>query len=337
MGEINTGDCVISHRTMKLKIGKLSVQLAASIFLLLAATYAYADATLLIEEPINLLGHLTSTGHSALLIDDLCSDDHLHMRWCGPGEDGSVISRYSKIGNVDWIAMSPSAYFFASDRTPSLPDWTSTAEINRIRSDYRQKHLQQITAHSKGDAWVRLIGESYRRRIYCIRVHTTRDQEERLMQWLNSRKNRTHFNLFYANCADFTRQMINVLYPHAVGRNFFFDVEMTTPRQLASSLHHYAELHPEMLFQVTVMPQIPGETPRSLHLYGITESIAKTKYYLYPIAIVQPAAIGAILGSGYSDHRYSLYSEPAPASTRYLPIYGSQLEDKTAPAFNPAD
>jgi hypothetical protein len=35
------------------------------------------------------------------------------------------------------------------------------------------------------------------------------------MQWLNRRPDRTHFNFFFSNCADFARQMLDVLFPGA--------------------------------------------------------------------------------------------------------------------------
>ena len=260
------------------------------------------------------------------------------MRPCAPGEGGSVISRYNKIGQHDWIAMPPAAYLFATDSTPALPDWTSKEDLDRIRDSYRQQHLMRLTAHAKGDAWVQLVGASYRRRIYCLRVHTTPAQDARLMHWLNRRKNHTHFNFFFSNCADFTRQMLNVLYPHAIHRNLIFDFEMTTPRQLAAALHHYAERHPELDFRISVIPQIPGETGRSGRLYGVTESFAKTKYYLYPLAIIQPIGIGAVVACGFADRRYSIYTEPDPdISSRYQPTYVSadQAEADAAPGPGP--
>src|ERR1700694_3211259 len=83
--------------------------------LFLPGIKANADATLLIEAPINFLGHVSATGHAALLVDDLCSDDHIHMRWCRAGEDGAVISRYKGINGYDWLAMPPGPYLFAVD------------------------------------------------------------------------------------------------------------------------------------------------------------------------------------------------------------------------------
>ena len=95
------------------------------------------------------------------------------------------------------------------------------------------------------------------------------------MQWLNRRPDRTHFNFFFSNCADFARLMLDVLFPRAVHRNLLFDFGMTTPKQLESSLHHYAMRHPELEYEVYELPQVPGNIPRSGRLYKVTESFVK--------------------------------------------------------------
>ena len=125
------------------------------------------------------------------------------------------------------------------------------------------------------------------------------------MQWLNRCPDRTHFNFFFSNCADFTRQMLDVLFPGAIHRNFLFDLGMTTPKQLESSLHRYAMRHPELGFEVYELPQVPGDIPRSGHLYGVTESFAKSKPYLLPVAILDPVGIGSVEALGIADHRYA--------------------------------
>jgi hypothetical protein len=90
-------------------------------FLFLFGLRARADAVLFIEAPINFLGHVSSTGHAALLMNRLCSDDHIHMRWCSPGEVGSVVSRYKGINGYDWLAMPPGAYLFSVDSVDEVP------------------------------------------------------------------------------------------------------------------------------------------------------------------------------------------------------------------------
>jgi hypothetical protein len=79
---------------------------------------------------------------------------------------------------------------------------------------------------------------------------------------------------------------------------------MTTPKQLGSSLHHYAMRHPDLDFEVYELPQVPGNIPRSGHLYGVTESFVKSKPYLLPLAVVSPIGIGCVAALGIADHRY---------------------------------
>ena len=124
------------------------------------------------------------------------------------------------------------------------------------------------------------------------------------MELTRADPDRTHFNFFFSNCADFTRQMLDVLFPGAIHRNLLFDFGMTTPKQLESSLHRYAMRHPDLGFQVYELPQVPGNIPRSGHLYGVTESFAKSKPYLLPVAILDPIGIGSLEALGIADHRY---------------------------------
>jgi hypothetical protein len=259
---------------------------------------------LIIEDPINFLGHVSSTGHATLWVEDLCSDDHIHMRLCQPGENGSVVGRYKGINGYDWLAMPPGPYMFAVDSGDEVPDTASAAQVDRLRADYRANHAGSFAKDPPEYGWVQLLGASYRRRMICIRVHTTEGQDLRLMEWLNRRRNQTQFNFFFSNCSDFARQMLNVLFPGAIHRNLFFDAGMTTPKQLESSLHRYAKRHPELEFEVYVLPQVPGEIPRSGHLYGVTESFVKSKPYLLPLAILEPVGIGSVAAAGIADHRY---------------------------------
>jgi hypothetical protein len=274
------------------------------LLLLLPGIRARADVVLFIEDPINFLGHVSSTGHAALLVEGLCSDDHIHMRLCKPGEDGSVISRYKGINGYDWLAMPPGPYLFAVDSADDVPATASIAEVDSLRMDYRATHAGSFADDPPEYGWVQLLGASYRRKMIGIRVHTTEEQDMRLMKWLNRRRNRTQFNFFFSNCSDFVRQMLDVLFPGAIHRNLFFDVGMTTPKQLASGLHRYAARHPELELETFELPQVPGDIPRSGHLYGVTESFVKSKSYLLPLAILEPVGIGGVAALGMTDHRH---------------------------------
>ena len=287
--------------------------------LFLPGIEANADATLFIEAPINFLGHVSSTGHAALLVDDLCSDDHIHMRWCRAGEDGAVISRYKGINGYDWLAMPPGPYLFAVDSSNEIPAMATIAEVNNLRGQYRTNHPGSFEHGPPEDGWIQLIGASYRRRIACVHMHTTAAQDERLMQWLNRRPNKTQFNFFFSNCADFARETLNVLFPRVVHRDFVFDFGMTTPKQLESCLHHYAMRHPEVGFEVYELPQVPGNIPRSGRLYGVTESFVKSKPYLLPVAVLDPIGIGSVAALGIADHRYTVKATARVQDSFFFP------------------
>jgi len=273
----------------------------------------------LIEAPINFLGHVSSTGHAALLVDDLCSDDHIHMRWCRAGEDGAVISRYKGMNGYDWLAMPPGPYLFAVDSSDEIPATATTTEVNNLRAEYRANHPRSFEHGPPEGGWIQLLGASYRRRIACVHMHTTAAQDERLMQWLNRRPNKTHFNFFFSNCADFARQTLNVLFPRVVHRDFVFDFGMTTPKQLESSLHHYARRHPEAGFEVYELPQVPGNIPRSGRLYGVTESFVKSKPYLLPVAVLDPIGICSVAALGIADHRYTAKARARAPDSFFFP------------------
>src|ERR1700748_1393938 len=165
----------------------------------LSGVKARTDVTLIVEDPINFLGHVSSTGHSALWVEDLWSDDHVHMRWCRQDENGSVVSRYKGINGYDWLSMAPGPYMFAVDSADEVPETVSAAEVERLRADYRANHGASFAKEPPEYGWVQLLGASYRRRMILLRVHTTEEQDLRLMRWLNGRSNRTHFNFFFSN------------------------------------------------------------------------------------------------------------------------------------------
>jgi hypothetical protein len=235
------------------------------------------------------------------------------MRVCRADENGSVVSRYKGINGYDWLAMPPGPYFYAVESSDEVPAAVSIDEVEDLRAEYRASHADSFAKNPPEYGWVQLLGASYRRRMICIRVHTTQAQDLRLMKWLNGRRNRTQFNFFFSNCSDFARQMLNVLYPGSVHRNLFFDLGMTTPKQLESGLHHYAKRHPELEFEAYELSQVPGEVPRSGHLYGVTESFVKSKPYLLPLAVLDPIGIGSVAAAGFADRRYAGATEATVA------------------------
>ncbi len=82
--------------------------------------------------------------------------------------------------------------------------------VERLRDRYRETHLESLGANlPPGNfvhgGWTQLVGAAYERRIYAFRFQTTAEQDDALIQKLNAGPNRTHFDLLFSNCADFSR------------------------------------------------------------------------------------------------------------------------------------
>lgn len=267
---------------------------------------ARADAVLLMEDPVRSLeGKFTSVGHSAVWFDRLCSDDHVTIRACRPGEQGAVVSRYPGLtSRQDWLAIPVAEYLFSVDREQDVPASVSKEEFAQMQAAFKAKASTTFAEDPGQKGWVQLSGEAYRRRIVMVRVKTTPEQDAQMMAWLNARRNVSGFNLFYPNCADFTGDLLGELFPRAFHRSYFFDAGIMTPRQNLESLHDYLKRHPQMEWSVSVLPQVPGELPRSGHLRGITEAYLKSWWFMLPLDVLDPFELGTVTASGLLDHRY---------------------------------
>ena len=91
-----------------------------------------------------------------------------------------------------------------------------------------------------------------------------------------------------------------------MNRNLLFDAGFTTPKQLASAMRGYARRHPEVGFEVAVLPQVPGTMPRSMKMYGVTESFVKRTWFCLPVAVLNPLEFGLVIGSGVLDPRWNV-------------------------------
>ncbi len=277
-------------------------RLSALLLLILLFTGArpvHAAAALLVEEPFGTFGHMNPTGHAAIYLSGVCAASPVLLRRCEPGEQGVVISRYHHIDGYDWIAVPVIPYLFAVDRPEDVPLSVDSERLAALRDSYRRSHLREIVpdgpdGKTPGGEWVQLIGAAYERNLYSFEIETTAAQDDRLIQKLNSHRNKSHFNLLFHNCADFSRSIINFYHPHAIHRSFFTDAGLTTPKHAAESLVHYSERHPELPFSSFEIEQVPGTMPRSKPLRGVLESFLESKKYSLPVAALHPIVIGSL-------------------------------------------
>jgi hypothetical protein len=143
-----------------------------------------------------------------------------------------------------------------------------------------------------------LVGESYDRKIYGFELATTPEQDDAIIDYLNERKNSAHFNLFFRNCSDFAREVLNQYYPHALHRNLIADTGFTTPKQIARLMVRYGHQHPELRFSAFVIPQVKDKLGHSTSTRGVLESLVKTKKYAIPLLCFHPWVAGS-LGVAY--------------------------------------
>ena len=183
-----------------------------------------------------------------------------------------------------------------------------------------------------GGEWTQLVGASYDRRIYGFEIQTTSEEDTEFMNQYNDSRNIGHFNLLFHNCADFSRTLLNVYYPHSIHRNFFIDVGITTPKQVARSLTKYAARHPELNFSTFMIPQVPGSIPRSHPIDGVVESVVKSKKYVLPLAVLTPEVTAGLVVAYLTDGRFKA---PKDATVEIVP--GEPVTGASTPAGPAAD
>jgi len=310
----------------------------AVLVLAMGGLRARADAALLMEEPYAQFGAFNPTGHAAIYLNHICAESPTRLRRCRPGEPGAVISRYHKIDGYDWLAIPLVPYLYAVERVEDVPSTADAALEATLRDRYRRAHLLPYApdvAEGKkaGDApggeWTQLIGASYDRRIYGFQIQTTPEEDERFMDKFNDSPNVGHFNLLFHNCADFSRTLLNVYYPHSIHRNYFVDLGITTPKQVARSLTRYADRHPELTFSTFMIPQVPGSIKRSHTIDGVMESGVKSKKYVLPIAVLNPEIAAGLVVAYLTDGRFKA---PKDATVEIIPGETVTKSVEVAPA-----
>ena len=269
---------------------------------LASAARMTGDVALLVSEPYGKFGFFNPTGHASIYLSGVCAETPTKLRLCEPGETGVVISRYNRLAGRDWIAMPLLPYLYAVERPEDVPEFANAAVVAHLRDKYRRARLRELVPDGpegetpKGD-WTQLAGAAYDRSIYGFAISTTREDDERLIRHLNAQNNERRFNLFYRNCADFARGIINFYYPGALGRNLVADAGISTPKHSAKALVKYGRRRPELGLRHFVIPQVPG-MPRSTKVRGVNESLVRSKKYVAPLVVLQPW-VAATAGAAY--------------------------------------
>jgi len=267
----------------------------------------HGSMTLFVEEPYGPFGALSPTGHAAIYLTNVCAETPTSLRRCRPGESGVVISRYSHIHGYDWIAIPLVPYLYAVDQPDKILEWSNPKAVSVLRQSYRNQYLRELVPEDDSSgAWTQLVGVAYNRRIYGLQIETTEEQDDRLIQELNSKPNRSHFNFFFHNCADFARKVIDLNHPKSARRSFSADLGFTTPKQIAKCLVNYGKLHPDLRLSIFVIPQIPGELARSHKVRGVCEALVRSKKYVVPLVFLNPWVTAGFFAGYITGGRFNL-------------------------------
>jgi hypothetical protein len=310
--------------------------LAALVLALFSSTCCHAQAALLMEEPYGFFGTVNPTGHTALYFAHICAETPTKLRRCEPGEMGAVISRYGNIDHYDWLAIPLIPYLYSVEDDAPVPSRVDRATVTQLRNEYYEAHLTDLGEHvSRGSfwrgGWSQLIGAAYERRVYAFRFETTEAQDDALIALLDDKKNKSHFQLLFNNCSDFSRWVLNQYFPRAFRRGVFPDAGMTTPKQIAHKLEMYGKKHPEIRLQIFEIPQVPGNRRLSHSNKSISESLITTAYAV-PITIVNPYLAGCLFADYILRSHYRLIPE---GTEKLTPDELFALTVPAAPAENP--
>jgi hypothetical protein len=275
-----------------------------------------AQAALLLEEPYGFFGAINPTGHTAIYFANICAETPVKLRSCEPGEQGTVIARYQGIAGYDWVAMPLIPYLYSVEDASDVPARVDHATVRRLRNRYHEEHLGSLgqgvfEGNLVRGGWTQFVGVAYERRIYAFRFATTQEQDNAIIELLNSRANRSDFNLFYSNCADFSRFILNVYFPHTFARTFFPDAGMTTPKQITYKLTRLSRDHPDLHLSVFEIPQVPGYRRPSRSNKSVSASLMTTPYVV-PIVFINPYLFGGLFLDYLTRGRFPSVPEHPP-------------------------
>jgi hypothetical protein len=277
-----------------------ATRLVAVLVLLLAGiatSPAQADVGILLNESLDTsLARITGSGHSAVFFSRVCPETPVKLRLCRPGEQGSVMSNYTTLGEdqpYEWNIVPLSIYLYGVEDPQNRPLFGSQKIKHALEERYRTKFLsgycESATCRTgNGSEWREMVGATLERSIYLFVVETSIEQDLAFIARFNSLPNQNHFNGITQNCATFSRRIINSYYPHSTRADYLNDFGLITPKAITRSFTHYADRHPEAHLRVLHFAQLPGTIKRSSECRNGTEQLYRSKKLLVPMVVFAP-------------------------------------------------
>ena len=300
---------------MSLNKRALAIFAFGAVLVCAVASSAFADAGVILNESLDTsVARITGSGHSDVYLSNICPDDSpVRMRLCRPGEQGSVISNYTTLGEdqpYEWNIVPLSVYLYGVEDPNDRPLISSREIKTALEERYREKYLASICTtarcrYSNGAEWREMVGATLERSMYVFVVNTTVEQDRALIAEFNSEPNVNHFHGLTRNCADFTRRVMNFYFPKSVRPDYLNDFLITTPKAAAHSLTKYAQKNPELNFRVLHFAQVPGTIKRSSECRNGTEQLYHSKKFLIPLAVFAWQGIPAVAASYIITGRFN--------------------------------
>ena len=286
-----------------------------ALLLCCAASSAFADAGVILNESLDTsVARITGSGHSAVYLSNICPDGSpVKMRLCRPGEQGSVLSNYTTLGEdqpYEWNIVPLSIYLYGVEDPRDRPLVSSREIKAALEERYREKYLSQLCTgarcrYSSGSEWREMVGATLERSMYIFVVKTSAGQDRALIAEFNSLPNVNHFNGAFRNCADFTKRVMNTYFPHSTRRDAVNDFFMTSPKAVARSFTRYAKENPDLDLRVLHFAQVPGTIKRSEECRSGTEQLYHSKKLVVPLGVLAWQAVPAVTASYIITARFN--------------------------------
>jgi hypothetical protein len=288
---------------------------ALALFLaILACPRARGDIGIVLNESLDTsVARITGSGHSAVYLSRVCPDSPIRLRLCRPGEEGSVISNYTTLGEdqpYEWNIVPLSVYLYGVEDPGNRPLFGSAKVKYALEERYREKYLAEYCTTNSCKTgnkaeWREMVAATISRSVYIFVVKTTVEQDQQFIAEFNAGPNQNHFNGVTRNCATFTRSVMNAYFPHSTKPDYLNDFGMTSPKAIARSFTRYALKHPESDFRVLHFAQVPGTYKRSSECRDGTEQLYHSKKLLVPMAIFADYELAAVTASYLLTGRFN--------------------------------
>lgn len=297
----------------------------------LASPIAQARIGVVLNESLDTsVARVTGAGHTAVYFSRVCPESPIKLRLCRPGEEGSVISNYTTLGEdspYEWNIVPLSIFLYGVENAADRPMVGSQKIKHALEERYRAMYLSAICETkscqtSKDAEWREMVAATQERSLYIFSVDTTEAQDESFIEKFNAGANVNHFNGVTRNCANFAQRVLNGYFPHSVSAEYLNDFGMTSPKAVARSFVHYAERHPDLHFEADHFAQVPGTIKRSTECRDGTEQLYHSKKLMVPMLIFAHEELAGMTATYLLTGRFN----PEHESEKYATADESEVE-----------